>query len=325
MDIVALETMYDGTGLLIVDVRFAGNVNGLIGRGQLRRAMAGIVLEQRGARRTTIVTAGARARARAAERGPADAVLVDRDRHQIRFVVSGVTSPRRVTAATIPQPRARGPRVAQSGEIELIQLFLFEFAFQITAGIESQRDEAAQRLRDHELLCALAKQMDDEMWAEERELDDRATREEGARRARIEAVIDRLLAAGRGVRDKVASCTAPGGGPPEGGGLPEDFKTSYAHGMGRSRICVYVTGRSAQTGWVIINGTAEPTNTKSFQLDAEGRATVYFEITSLGNYPVDVEWIQADGTMTTRTGVVTVNPGPPSEPPPAGFAPCPPP
>ena len=268
MDITRISTLYDGAGLLIVDVRVAGNINGLMGRGHLRRALAGIMIQPRRGRSTAIVTTGSRRAARAGERGPADALLVDRDRNQIRFIATGVKNLRRVGAATVPRPSSRGAGAGQrhdpGDEFEFVKLFVFEFAFKIAYGIEDERDQAARDQRDFEWTCAAARRLEEEMDREEQELLDRAAQAEEAERAQIEAVIDRLLGVGAGTRSKVESCA--GGG----GGLPEDFKTSWAHGMGKSRICVYVTGRDGQTGDVTVNGTAEPNPVKPFTLDAQG-------------------------------------------------------
>ena len=198
-----------------------------------------------------------------------------------------------------------------------MKLFVFEFAFKISEGIEDERDQAARDQRDFEWTCAQARRLEDELDREERELADRAAQAEEAEQAKIEAVIDRLPEAGARTRAKVESCA--GGG----GGLPEDFRTSWAHGMGKSRICVYVTGRDGQTGDVTVNGTAEPNPVKTFTLDAQGRATVTYEISVPGPYGVSVRWSQANGTSTVRNGSVNVTGGPPADPTPTGFSPCP--
>ena len=319
MDIIRVRSMYDGAGLLMVDLRVAGNINGLMGRGHLRRALAGIQIRPHGGRSTAIVTGGRRSNPQGGKRGPAEALLVDRNRSQIRFIATGVKQRFRIIAATVARPRDRGARAAQeeelSPELKMAQFFVDSLTPDLRRQVDRETDE--EFARNFRLSCRPANYMEQQLAAEERELREKAAQADEARRAKIEAVIERLLRAGARVRAKAQSCAGSGG-------LPEDFKASWAHGAGRSRICVYVTGRAGQTGDVTVNGTAEPTPVKTFTLDSSGRATVSYDISVPGTYPVSVRWSQEDGTSATRNGAVAVTGGqPPPGSTPAGFADCP--
>lgn len=98
-------------GLAAVHVRFAGDLEKAIGRGGLRRAVAGVVLETRAGKESAIGTAGSAKAPEAAERGVATDSLVLRKGSTFTFLAKGVAGARLRTAQLAISPR-RGRRAS---------------------------------------------------------------------------------------------------------------------------------------------------------------------------------------------------------------------
>jgi hypothetical protein len=109
----------EGMGVL-VEVRFKGNVQKLLGRGHLRRAAIALILKprSRSARPAVLASAGAGFEQRLLRRSRSEKVAAIRDRRTLTFVVSGPGFSRVGAIAVkslpaLPRRRGRRARVAQ--------------------------------------------------------------------------------------------------------------------------------------------------------------------------------------------------------------------
>jgi hypothetical protein len=322
MDIARVTASWTDRGLLIVDVRLAGNVERRLGRGHLRRGGVGIGLRPSRGRRTAVVTTGSGARASGAKKGPGTAVVVDRQAGLVRFILTGVRRPARIIAIAFSRPprRARARRAqavpnARDAERMLEALFRTEVGQHDSHEAEDY-DWAFLRaigLRG-EPTCGEWRRIRTKLEAERSVLvGELGTATTPAERRRIEVAINTLDVHLDHVRRKIEECArlpAP---------LPEEFSVSWAHGGSGSRMCVYVTGPPGRTGDVTVVA-----DTREFTLGNSGRATVMIDIPGPGNYPIRVRWRQPDGSFQEREGTFRVEAGQ-GPPPPDGFSPCPPP
>jgi hypothetical protein len=292
-----------------------------------------------------VLTAGSTRDPQAAKRGPAEVLLVQRKGSLLRVVLRGVRTPRSIFAGAVPRPPQRGARASQGEELGPVGGFLLGYFFKLaktTEELEAEKKEEAKKVQqeiDRSLwfwstrppsgpppppTCRELRQQRESMRSaldRIRRARDRAKTPE--QRADYQALFDELNGEIDELTAKIRACgnPPPGVSPPA---LAEDFATSWAHGTGRSRICVYVTGAPGQTGTVTVPGTAEPPD-KDFVLNNQGRSTVSYEIATPGTYSIGVRWRQANGTFSAKNGSVNVGPGADSAPPPGGFSACSPP